>query len=175
MVKEMNLDINEDVLMLSIYLHDIFAYKSRKEHHKLAYEYILQKSDKYLQALNDSTIKVLAFAALEHRASIITNFTTIYSQIVSIADKGKPNFERIILRCYETVKNNFTSQEELVENIIAHINEKFGRNGKLSKHKEYAKYYHKELEQMYKEIEDFTKNKNNYYRQLLEGKSKDEL
>jgi len=139
----------EELVILAAYLHDIFNAKDRKNHHKLAFEYVLNKKDKFLQNLSTNDLNLVAHAILEHRGSFKGNFYSKLSEIISSADRGEPNLEKIIIRSLQFNKGN-------AKEVLAHIKNKYSYNGYGRYPKLYEEYFQKEIKIFKDKVENLT-------------------
>ena len=71
-------------------------------------------------------------AVEDHRASRKEEPRSIYGRIVAEADRDIIP-DRIVSRCvqYETAHNPEDGEEEVLDKIVCHINDKYGENGYL--------------------------------------------
>jgi len=87
-----------DIIVASI-AHDIFSYTDRNEHHKKAQEYILSDVSTIYDYVSDR--ESIAYAVGQHRASYKGEYNNKLSELISAADRGAPNIEKIIKRIYQ--------------------------------------------------------------------------
>ena len=119
---ELNEVYDEKLVILSAYIHDIFNAKDRKNHHKLAFEYVIDAKDRFLQELSQDELKLVAHAVLEHRGSFKGKFYSLLSEIISGADRGLANLEEIIIRSCKFNKGN-------AKEVLEHIKDKYATGG----------------------------------------------
>lgn len=123
---KINNDLDEKLIILASYLHDMFNATNRPTHNELAYAYVLKAEDKFLSKLSKDEVHMVAHAVLEHRASFKGEFYSELSAIISSADRGLPDLDFIVIR---SMKFNNANEED----VYAHIKDKYGSDG-------YAKY-----------------------------------
>ena len=138
---KINKDLDEKLIILVSYIHDMYNATNRKIHNELAYEYVLKAQDEFLKTLNQKALKELAHAVLEHRASFKGEFYSNLSALISSADRGEPNLEEVVIR---SMKFNGGNAVDVYE----HIKDKYGSKG-------YAKYPEVYLEIFRDELEVF--------------------
>ncbi|MFI3256159.1 MAG: hypothetical protein R3Y52_01790 [Psittacicella sp.] len=146
------------IIMIGSLCHDIYAGKDRKNHHLLAYEYVLNN----LAPKEFLTIKEITIAAqvcLEHRASYKGEFSSIYSEIVSSADRGEPkDMLRLLKKSIIYHKYHFhTNRINTLKGAVEHIFEKNSRTGYAKYPDIYKKYYSQTLEKVWEEIDNAKK------------------
>ena len=153
--KQFHLHQNMDDIALAVYLHDIFSNKNqRKLHHKLASDFVLQSKDDILKNISAERRRLIANAILEHRASFEGKYSSKLSELLAAADRGKPNLKKDLERSTKYHKGNTAE-------AIKHMKEKFGRYGYAKYPEVYKKFYEKELEKRYRDIDALSILKNN--------------
>lgn len=140
---KINTDLDEKLIILAAYLHDMFNATNRAIHNELAFEYVLKAQDKFLTQLSKDELHTVAHAVLEHRASFKGEFYSKLSELISAADRGLPNLEAIVVR---SMKFNNANADD----VYAHIKDKYGSGG-------YAKYPDVYREIFKEELEAFQK------------------
>ncbi len=147
---KINKEFDETLVILSAYIHDIFNKKDRKNHHKLAYEYVINSDDKYLKELSDQERKLIAHAVLEHRASFKGIYYSKLSEIISSADRGLPDFKHVIKRSIKFNNNN-------IDDVYKHIKEKYTTDGYAVFPDAYREIFSDELQRFQKLADELTK------------------
>jgi len=104
----------EKLVILSAYIYDIFNATDRKNHHKLAFVYIIDAKDRFLQKLSQDELKLIAHSLLEHIGSFKGKFYSLLSEIICGADRGFADLEEIIIR---SCKFNIGDAKD----VLAHI------------------------------------------------------
>lgn len=117
--------IDEEVILVTVYLHDLFCYKNRDEHHVLASEFA-RNSSFMKRYFNEETREMIATAIYKHR----TRFKDRESDLEKIlydADKldGILNINRMIERSIlYNVKNN--KNKFIFNDVYNHLKDKYG-------------------------------------------------
>lgn len=143
MVQEMKIDI-----FLATMLHDIRA-DERKDHHLLGCleSYSNLEIRKVIEQYATNPNNVL-YAIYEHRASYKGTFTSLVSEIVSSADRNKPDIAKWVARVKRgNINNN-------MEEALDHIQKKLGRNGYAKLPPTYMNYYKGSVNKFLNDIED---------------------
>ncbi len=146
---EINHCCEEKLVILASYLHDLFNAEDRKNHNKLAYEYVLKQEDRFLKELEQSELLEVAHAVLEHRASFKGEFYSKLSELISAADRGRPNLKEVVIR-------SMGYNNENAEDVAKHIKEKYATDGYANYPKVYKELFAKELAEFQKEADDIT-------------------
>ena len=123
---KINKNLDEKLIILASYIHDMFNATNRPTHNELAYAYVMRADDKFLKMLTQKELKEVAHAVLEHRASFKGEFYSELSELISSADRGEPDLEKVVVR---SMKFNHGDAQDVYE----HIKDKYGSKG-------YAKY-----------------------------------
>ena len=155
--KEMNLNLADKLLFAAAYLHDAFVGVDRKNHEKLAADYVKNAGDIYLAKLTKSDREIVSQAIYDHRAS----FTGLLdnaplTKILRIADKGEPDLDAIVSRsiAYTIGKNGTHDMNKIYADVMSHVRDKFGKNGYAWKNigDGYLHYYAKKMESLWMEV-----------------------
>jgi len=147
--------MDEHIIFMMCYLHDIFVWRGRAGHNQAAAAYIMDRSDKYLEELSESQLLHVFHAVLQHRASDHTPPNSTYTQIIRLADKGKPDLFKFVRRCWKAREKNekHDTEESLMDSVIHHVNEKIGANGYMYKDELYKEVYANEIAELIKSID----------------------
>jgi len=146
---EINKEEDKKLVILASYLHDMFNADNRAVHNELAYEYVLDANDEFLQNLKSEELKRVAYAVLEHRASFKGEYYSSLSEIISSADRGLPDLESVVVRSMRF--NNGDAQ-----NVYEHILDKYGTKGYAKYPKVYQEIFKEPLEQFQKDADKIT-------------------
>lgn len=146
---EINQECDEKLVILASYLHDLFNATNRSVHNELAYEYVLKAEDRFLEQLNNKELKEVAHAVLQHRASFKGEFYSSLSEIISSADRGLPDLEKVVKRSMKFNKGN-------AQSVYEHIKDKYGKNGYAKYPEVYHKLFKKELAQFKRFADEIT-------------------
>lgn len=132
--KTLGFNFRERDILFAAYFHDMFAW-SRNNHHILSKVWF-QTTDHPLVVDSykdkDHFRTQVAFACGEHRASFKGNFTYAFSELINSADRGFPGDIPAMVersRLYWLTHKPELSDDERMTGVIAHLKEKFGRNG----------------------------------------------
>lgn len=152
------LDVNPAEVFLVAYYHDLFTW-SRNNHHRMAETFIRTTSCQIVHEMapTPEARDRVALACLEHRASWPGNFSGDLSRLMSAADRGVPSTaQRLLTRAlsYATNHNPEKSQAEVMELSVAHIKEKYGRNGYAKIPPEHLEMFRQEYVLLYSEIDN---------------------
>ena len=149
---EINREYSDKLVILASYIHDIFNAINRKKHHILAYEYVKNRSDAFLQELSDEELKLVAHAVLEHRASFKGKFFSKLSAIISSADRGLPDLNKIVIR--SMLYNNANARD-----VYNHMVNKYGSKGYAKYPAIYQEIFTKELKEFKEEVDNISVKK----------------
>lgn len=125
------LDVDEDMVYAIAAYHDTGLCEGREHHHEASARII--KADRQLRRwFTEEQIQTMADAAEDHRASAKQAPRTVYGRIVAEADR----FIDPITIIQRTVQYGLDHYPELdregqYERMVAHLKEKYGRNGYL--------------------------------------------
>lgn len=152
--EKLKLKLDESIIILTVFIHDMFTGIDRKNHHTLASNYVMKeyKKDKYLKELSKVDRYWISKAVLEHRASGNMSFTSILSELIYTADKGLLDINDVIKRSYKYHENKDTD-EVILKSVLTHLHEKFGTNGYMVYSDMYIRYYGKDVKKFQKEID----------------------
>ncbi len=140
---------DEKLVILASYIHDIFNAVDRKNHHKLAYEYVLRAEDRFLKELNKQELELVAYAVLQHRGSFKGEFFSLLSEIISGADRGISNLKEIIIRSCKYNRGN-------AKEVLEHIKNKYATGGYGNYPPLIQKKFAKELKEFKKQCDELT-------------------
>ena len=122
-------DIDMDMVYTIAAYHDIAHHIDAATHEALSAKYLLE--DKGIREyFSDSSIKIMAEAIEDHRASIDYEPRSVYGKIVSSADRNT-DIPTPLMRTYEYRKNHspHMSDDEIMEECRQHLLDKFGATG----------------------------------------------
>lgn len=125
------LDVDQDMVYAIAAYHDTGLCEGRELHHVVSAR-IIKADQKLRQWFTEEQIQTMADAAEDHRASAKQAPHTIYGRIVAEADRFIDP-EIIIQRTIQYGLDHYPelSCEEQYERMVAHLKEKYGRNGYL--------------------------------------------
>ena len=125
------LDVDEDMVYAIAAYHDTGLCEGREHHHEVSARII--KADRQLRRwFTEEQIQTMADAAEDHRASAKQAPRTIYGRIVAEADRFIDPMT-IIQRTVQYGLDHYPEldREGQYERMVAHLKEKYGRNGYL--------------------------------------------
>lgn len=125
------LDVDENMVYAIAAYHDTGLCEGREHHHEASARII--KADRQLrQWFTEEQIQTIADAAEDHRASAKQAPRTIYGRIVAEADRFIDPMT-IIQRTVQYGLDHYPEldREGQYERMVAHLKEKYGRNGYL--------------------------------------------
>jgi len=125
------LGVNADMAYAIAAYHDTGLCEGREHHHEVSARIIM--ADKALRRwFTEEQIAIMADAAEDHRASSSHAPRTIYGRIVAEADRFI-DAATIIRRTIQYGFDHYPeySREEHYQRMVAHLHEKYGRNGYL--------------------------------------------
>lgn len=122
---------------MAAYTHDMFRHVDKDNHHLLSGKYWRESDDAFVLTVSPLKRQMIAEACEEHRASFAGTYSSEFSEIFAVADRGLPRIENIpnMLKRGITyhIDVNGLSEAEAVKEAIQHLKDKFGPGG-------YAKY-----------------------------------
>ncbi|MCR4769464.1 MAG: HD domain-containing protein [Bacteroidaceae bacterium] len=123
--------INNEMIYAAAALHDIGLSIGRDSHH-IESGRIIRNTPQLKEWFTDNEIETIAQAAEDHRASSKSEPRTIYGKIIAEADR---HIEPIIIIKrtieFEQTHHHDIDKDNLFKKMVAHLNEKYGRNGYL--------------------------------------------
>jgi len=156
-IKEKNLDIDNNILYTAICYHDIRKNNDEKEHELVSAQIMYQ--DEFLKHFFKEEQRIMIKEAIEdQRANSAKEPRNIYGKILSSASRNS-SIEQCLKRSYQygKKKNPSASDTELLENAYHIILNKFGKNG-------YAKFYFKDAtyDKFLSDIRELLSDKNKF-------------
>lgn len=156
-IKENNLNLDNDILYTAISYHDIRRNNDEKNHEIISGEIMF--NDEFLNNyFSLEQRKIIKEAIEDQRANTDREPRNIYGKILSSASRNS-SIEQCLRRSYfyGKKKNPNLSDEELFEGSYKALLNKFGENG-------YAKFYFKDstYEQFLIDIRKLLSDKNNF-------------
>lgn len=149
------------IIKAAVAFHDITAKKDRENHNISGAEYFLKRSE---GCMNNDDREVVANCIREHRSSYSGKYSHEYSEILASADRDAPSdVKSMVERSYKYARTKENKSPELsVKHCVAHIKEKYGRNGTAKYPELYKRFYKNEVNRMYKKIDDITEEEYSY-------------
>jgi len=129
---------------LAVCVHDTFCALYRKEHHTLAAAWVLTCDCPYVNHLTMEERSIVSGAVKEHRSSGNGKCSSLYSEVMYLADTGKPNIDKYMQRCWDYISKDKTSDKNKAKEVLRHMEHKFGKQG-YGLNKLYREFFQKEL------------------------------
>ncbi len=139
MAKEMEVD--ENVAAVAACFHDIglmWGDCTRENHHINSGKFIAENIEVFKCYFSDREIAKIKAAVEEHRSSYKGEYTSIYSVIISDADRSC-DIITMISRSYLYNRDHGTAPEDMYNEVFSHLTEKYGKEGRVKLHLPYAK------------------------------------
>ena len=156
-IKENNLDVNNDILYAIIAFHDIRK-NSKEDSHELTSAEILENDEFINKYFSRDQIIIMKEAIEDQRAKSEKEPRSIYGKLLSSASRNS-SIEQCFERSYRygKKKNPNATEEEIFNGAYEALLDKFGHNG-------YAKFYFKDTvyENFLKDIRKLLENKNEF-------------
>lgn len=159
--EEISLDMN--MVKVIAAMHDLGLACDRKTHHIKSGE-IVRCTEELKEHFSDYQIELIAKAVEEHRASYKGEYTSIYSKIVSDADRMN-DIHTMISRTYKWNRKHFPdyNDEEIYNEVISHLQDKYGEKGYARFNTKYAEEVLNETRKIIMDIKEFDKIYKNMY------------
>jgi len=145
-------------VLTAVLVHDSCCWMDRKNHHVLGAGFFLEAfeqeevfNDYFAPAFLKAGALVIAQAVLEHRASWTGTRISPVSQAVAAADRGIPNYTKYLRRAVEyrigrlkegTVMTTVL-RDQIIEESLNHVLDKFGSEGYAWKNYPFEYYRYK--------------------------------
>lgn len=162
-IKQNNLDIDDNILYTVVCYHDLRNNKEEKDHELVSARLMAQ--DEFLKSFfTGEQITIIKQAIEDQRASFKEEPRNIYGKILSSASRNS-SVEQCLARSYKygkKLKPN-ASDEELYERAYDALLKKFGENG-------YARFYFKDstYEKFLQDIRNLLKDKDKFIQRQRE-------
>lgn len=124
-----DMSLNDEIIITAAAFHDIgLLHTSRENHHNESYKYVKQ-CKKLKEFFTEDEINTIAKAVKEHRASYKGKYNSIYSCIISDADRDK-NIETMITRSYKYNRkhNPELNEKETYISVRDYLRAKYDRD-----------------------------------------------
>ncbi len=138
MMKDEKIDLNMNMVKVIAAMHDLGLEHDRETHH-LKSGQIVRKEKMLRKFFTEEQIELIAKSVEEHRASYKGDYTSVYSKIVSDADRMN-DIGTMISRTYKWNKKHYPdlNEQELYNEVISHLQDKFGEKGYARFNTKYA-------------------------------------
>lgn len=137
-MKDENIELDMDIVRVVAAMHDLGLAYDRKTHHIKSGE-IVRKEKELRKYFTEEQIEIIAKAVEEHRASYNGEYTSIYSKIVSDADRMN-DINTMIERTYKWNRKHYPDKndKEIYDEVISHLQDKYGEKGYARFNTKYA-------------------------------------
>lgn len=133
-------------MLLAALIHDIFSGRDRKEHHTLAAEWV--RSSLGLYGYDADTVECVARMCAEHRASLRGEYSDIYCEAFSAADRGPlslvDSVERSLGKDLKDIREADLAEQFPV--MYEKLMTKFGRRGYARPNHIHSEFYADSIE-----------------------------
>lgn len=138
MMKDEKIEIDVNMVKVIAAMHDLGLAYDRETHHIKSGE-IVRKSKELRKFFTEEQIELIAKSVEEHRASYKGEYTSVYSKIVSDADRMN-DINTMISRTYKWNRKHYPdlNDEELYIEVIQHLQDKYGEKGYARFNTKYA-------------------------------------
>jgi hypothetical protein len=153
---DLHLCINDDILSLAAIWHDVATEIDRTNHHLIGGELFAKAARKHAPDLPVYLVEAVVKAIEEHRASYKGAFSSIYSEVLSAADRGKPDINGMIHRSWSYSNRPDKSDMETATDVATHLKEKYGLFGYARYPDLYLKVYKNDISTMKAYFETIT-------------------
>lgn len=125
---------DELIVMHACLMHDLGCKYNRRDHHLIGYGLVYEYINAQCPGIfTVNEISDIAKCVLEHRSSNKKKPTTILSEIVSVADSGKPDISTYLKRAaifrLSDKNNSNMSLKNIEDESIKHLKDKFNPGG----------------------------------------------
>ena len=129
MMKDEKIEIDMNMVKVIAAMHDLGLAYDRETHHIKSGE-IVRESKELRKFFTEEQIELIAKSVEEHRASYKGEYTSVYSKIVSDADRMN-DINTMISRTYKWNRKHYPdlNDKELYNEVIQHLQDKFGEKG----------------------------------------------
>lgn len=163
-IREFNIDVNEDMIYTIASFHDI-GYKENPDEHEEISSRIFIQDDNMKRFFTEEQIKLMAEAIVDHRASLEYEARSIYGKIVSSADREtsvRNMLERSFLYQSDKHKEEMPTVSEVINYSYKKLSSKYGKCG-------YAKMYYpdKKYKEYLETMQDLLENKDKFVQEEM--------
>lgn len=154
-------EVDSNMIYVIAAYHDLGCQVGRKRHEKISGE-MMMEDEKLREFFDDEERKTIKEAIEDHRASLEYEPRSIYGKIISSADRNT-DVDEYLWRTYN-FRKTFYQDAELIDGIIEHTQEKYGKQG-------YAKAYimDEKLENFWREIQELLEDRDKFKKRLQQA------
>ena len=137
-MKDENIELDMNIVRVVAAMHDLGLAYDRETHHTKSGE-IVRKEKELRRFFSEEQIELIAKSVEEHRASYKGEYTSVYSKIVSDADRMN-DINTMIERTYKWNRKHYPNKndEEIYNEVISHLQDKYGEKGYARFNTKYA-------------------------------------
>ena len=138
MMKDEKIQLDMRMVKVIAAMHDLGLAYDRETHHTKSGE-IVRKEKMLRKFFTEEQIELIAKSVEEHRASYKGDYTSVYSKIVSDADRMN-DINTMIDRTYKWNRKHYPDKndKEIYDEVINHLQDKFGEKGYARFNTKYA-------------------------------------
>ena len=138
MMKDEKIKLDMRMVKVIAAMHDLGLAYDRETHHTKSGE-IVRKEKELRRFFSEEQIELIAKSVEEHRASYKGEYTSVYSKIVSDADRMN-DINTMIERTYKWNRKHYPNKndEEIYNEVISHLQDKYGEKGYARFNTKYA-------------------------------------
>ena len=138
MMKDEKIQLDMRMVKVIAAMHDLGLAYDRETHHTKSGE-IVRKEKELRKFFSEEQIELIAKSVEEHRASYKGEYTSVYSKIVSDADRMN-DINTMIDRTYKWNRKHYPDKndKEIYDEVISHLQDKFGEKGYARFNTKYA-------------------------------------
>lgn len=157
LIEDEGISLDMNMVKVIAAMHDLGLAYDRKTHHIKSGE-IVRSTEELKEHFSEYQIELIAKAVEEHRASYKGEYTSIYSKIVSDADRMNDIYT-MISRTYKWNRKHFPdhNDEEIYNEVISHLQDKYGDQGYARFNTKYAEEELNETRKIIMNNEEFNK------------------
>lgn len=153
----LNLGFSLELITIVAYIHDLFTW-SRYNHHTMSGTWVDTTNHWVINKLTKEDRKLVADACREHRASYTGEFSSLFSELMSSADRCMPGtiLGKVNRSIDYTIANLGVSREDAIPIAVSHIKDKYGKTGYANFPAMYLKVFGTELAEQQEVIRNLT-------------------
>ena len=138
MMKDEKIQLDMRMVKVIAAMHDLGLAYDRETHHTKSGE-IVRKEKELRKFFSEEQIELIAKSVEEHRASYKGEYTSVYSKIVSDADRMN-DINTMIERTYKWNRKHYPDKndKEIYDEVISHLQDKYGEKGYVRFNTKYA-------------------------------------
>lgn len=117
---------NMDIVFYGCLMHDMGCRWNRDRHHIESAELAEDLLKSFCNDdMNNEMIREIVKCCLEHRSSYAAGPSTEMSEVVALADRGKPDFFITVMRAFNFREKDGIPQHEMVDKVYEHLLDKY--------------------------------------------------